>query len=291
MGISGGGDLKRGHRHEQPTLIEHRCAGDGRVRVVIDLRRPDEFAGLRIDRVDACDQVGEVGEGALRRRADIPAFEGDRRAHLGAGTECPTHAAAFFVECIDRAVLAADEHGAHGDGRLRARALGVREGERPFQLELGQIARSELGDLRRDMPLILSRHAPTGFRGRSAQVEGAGWAHAHRRGCAGDHRIERGAGEILGDRTPLSGIEPGGLRLHDALLHREQQTVRRHHLQEGLVGCLGDAALMALGAGAGVRCRPRMWRSLVGLRVRDGCGAEQCGQCDGEPCAECAADG
>ena len=141
------------------------------------------------------------------------------------------------------------------------------------------------------MPLVLTGHAPTGFRGRSAQVEGAGWSHAHRCGCAGDHGIERDAGEILGDRTPLGGIEPGGLRLHDALLHREQQAVRRHHLQEGLVGRLGDTALVALGAGAGVGCRAGVRRGLFGLRVHDGCGAEQGGQCDGEPSAECAADG
>ena len=141
------------------------------------------------------------------------------------------------------------------------------------------------------MPLILTRHAPTGLRGRSAQVEGAGWTHAHRRGRTGDHGIERDAGEILGDRTALSSVEAGRLRLHDAFLHRVQQAVRRHHLQEGLVGRFGDAALMALGAGAGVRSRPRMRRGLFSLRVRDGCGAEQGGQCDGEPCAERAADG
>jgi hypothetical protein len=56
--------------------------------------------------------------------------------------------------------------------------------------------------------------------------------------------------EILRHRAALCGAERGRLHLHDSFVHRIENAVGRHHLQEHLVRRLLDAALVTGGAGA-----------------------------------------
>ncbi len=58
----------------------------------------------------------------------------DPCSDLGRGLVVPAHAAGFQIERVDATVLAADEHGAVADGRLRARTQRVREDEGPGEL-------------------------------------------------------------------------------------------------------------------------------------------------------------
>jgi hypothetical protein len=123
---------------------------------------PEEFAGRRLDRVHAGDQVGKISD-RTSLGFSLTRFDEYRRANLGTCAEAPAYAARLLVECVYRSVLTADEYGAERHGGLRAHALGIGEGERPFQFEFGQVVRGESGNVRRNETMILAVDTPAHF--------------------------------------------------------------------------------------------------------------------------------
>ena len=142
-------------RHEQRSADERRRTGDPRRRLIVDTRRPQNFPGHRVQRVDVGVAVADIGgpsPGILSNR--------DRRAHQRTGIELPIGAAGGRIERIDVSTLAADEHAAADDGRLGEPKARVGKGERPFELEARHIRGRKLRHRRRLKPALLRINAP-----------------------------------------------------------------------------------------------------------------------------------
>ena len=149
----------------------------------------------------------------------FPAFNHDGGTHLGACLKGPAHAAACFVERVNGAILAADKHRTHGDGRLRTGALSIRKAEGPFQLELAEILGLKSGYLFIDEALVLPADTPARLGGRAIEIEARSLTGAHGRGWLLCKIRQRLFGEIFGDRLLMGFGEGGRLRLHDAVFH------------------------------------------------------------------------
>ena len=101
--------------------------------VLVGTGLPNQLAGGSVDGVKVGDDVAEIGCGG----AIWPAFaKGNAGADFSTRGVGPADTAGFQIKGIDSAILTADEHSAHGDGRLRSGAGRGREAEAPLQLKI-----------------------------------------------------------------------------------------------------------------------------------------------------------
>ena len=190
-------------------------ASDARQRMRVGLLFPDERPGLGVHGVHRAVEVTEVdrvtGTWLPRDRADA-----DRAADGIAGSERPVDTAGLGVERIHERVLAADEQPAAGNRGLCIRGRGIRECERPFQLQLGHIVLLEPRTLAGLETGILDVRAPSVPAGHVLDVShGTRTTLIRHRRCG--RRISgsnRAPAEVLGKRTPLWFIEIRRVRCH-----------------------------------------------------------------------------
>ena len=104
--------------------------------MVIGAGLPDEFAGCGIQRVKVSNDVAEVGGGDAFRTAFTQRDTGSDFSTRSVG---PADTTGLQIKGIDGAVLAAYEHGAHGNRRLGSGAGRCWKTKAPLQLKISNL--------------------------------------------------------------------------------------------------------------------------------------------------------
>ena len=209
------------HRHKHATVVHGQCAGDGRRGVFIDFARPDQSAGLCIDRIGIGTPVTEVHGRRAAALSDFVRTHGQRRAHAGGGFVGPIGAAAARVQGVNLAVLAGHKQTAAGIAGLGACRTDAGITERPFELELGQVGSGQFGccgRLKARAGHAIAKAAPLRALVDVAHRRVDRAAVDHLRAAGGQRRrIDALAGDVFGDQALLRFVERQTLRLHLAV--------------------------------------------------------------------------
>ncbi len=198
-----------------------------------------------------------------------PRFERWARAHFRVREERPAHAAGVEVERVHRAVLAAHEHGAGADGRLRTCARGARERERPLEFELRHVRRLQARGASRRR--TVTRRAPCSSP-RAAAVARSRTRSALPHSASRPRpatRSQRRAAEELGESAALLGGQRRTLRAHHAGLERIEDRLRVR--TSGTSPSAAPAARRPRGRSSSTSCRARRGRgpSLAAAELAD----------------------